>query len=85
MVVKGGKLETEKNPKCQSWRKCISENTTRLHLIRLSNKFWHQRKTESKEVLGRTNTLLSFDTTRTAQKKKKIGGRHRHTDSKVIS
>jgi hypothetical protein len=65
-MVKGGKLETEKNPKCQRWCKCISENTTTLHFIRLSNKFWHQRITESKEVLGRTNTLLSFDTTKTA-------------------
>jgi uncharacterized membrane protein len=34
------------------------------------------------EVLGRSNRLLSFGTTRTAQKTKQLWG---HTDSKVIS
>jgi hypothetical protein len=30
------------------------------------------------KLLGRTNRLLSFETTRTAQKTKKLGGGHRH-------
>jgi hypothetical protein len=37
------------------------------------------------EDLGRTNYLLSFNTTRIAQNTKKLGGIHRHTDSNVIS
>jgi hypothetical protein len=44
------------------------------------------------EVLGRTKSIVSFDTTRTAQKAKRLGAIHRHTgvidrhtDSKVFS
>jgi hypothetical protein len=40
----------------------------------------------TQELLGRTNHLLSFDMTWTAQKTKKIWGyTDRHTDSKVIA
>jgi hypothetical protein len=36
-------------------------------------------------VVAKTNSLLSFDTTRTSCKTKEVEKKHRYTDSKVIS
>jgi hypothetical protein len=35
------------------------------------------------EIMGRTNRLLFFDTTRTASKRNKLGERHRQTHSTI--
>jgi hypothetical protein len=52
-------------------------------LIEVISQNFSRGSKENTRVLGRTNRLLSFDTTRSAYKTKILGGIN--TDSKVIS